>query len=75
MQDHRNPFSISLCDSKARMSKTAPAQQEEVWREDFVSALAALTLVLGLFLDGWNHINLQNGAHFLAAAPDIGQGN
>ena len=34
----------------------------QIWREDLLGSLASLTLVLGLFLDGWNHINLQNGA-------------
>lgn len=34
----------------------------EPWRDDLVTSLCATTLVLGLFLDGWNHINLQNGA-------------
>src|SRR6266850_822006 len=32
------------------------------WREDLITSLLATTLVAGLFLDGWNHINLQNGA-------------
>jgi hypothetical protein len=32
------------------------------WRDDLVAALFATALVGGLFLDGWNHINLQNGA-------------
>ena len=32
------------------------------WRDDLVTSLLATTLVVGLFLDGWNHINLQNGA-------------
>jgi hypothetical protein len=32
------------------------------WRDDLVTALCATALVFGLFLDGWNHINLQNGA-------------
>lgn len=32
------------------------------WRDDLVTSLLATTLVAGLFLDGWNHINLQNGA-------------
>ena len=43
---------------------TAPerTREREVWREDLIGALAALTLVLGLVLDGWNHINLQDGA-------------
>jgi hypothetical protein len=43
------------------MTATQRTRQEDVWREDLVGALAALTLVLGLFLDRWNHINLQNG--------------
>jgi hypothetical protein len=33
-----------------------------IWREDLVTSLLSLVLVAGLFLDGWNHINLQNGA-------------
>src|SRR6184192_308631 len=33
-----------------------------IWREDLITALLAVLLVAGLFLDGWNHINLQNGA-------------
>jgi hypothetical protein len=33
-----------------------------LWREDLIAALLSSTLVLGLFLDGWNHINLQRGA-------------
>lgn len=33
-----------------------------IWREDLITGLLASSLVLGLFLDGWNHINLQNGA-------------
>jgi hypothetical protein len=36
--------------------------REQLWREDMIAALFATTLILGLFLDGWNHINLQNGA-------------
>jgi hypothetical protein len=32
------------------------------WRDDLINALLGTTIVLGLFLDGWNHINLQNGA-------------
>jgi hypothetical protein len=32
------------------------------WRDDLITSLLATTLVAGLFLDGWNHINLQNGA-------------
>lgn len=38
------------------MKPTAP------WREDLITSLLGVTLVAGLFLDGWNHINLQNGA-------------
>src|SRR5438876_7034727 len=33
-----------------------------IWREDLVPSLLSTLLVIGLFLDGWNHINLQNGA-------------
>ena len=32
-----------------------------IWREDLVTSLLATLLVIGLFLDGWSHINLQNG--------------
>jgi hypothetical protein len=42
---------------------TGPAGREGgPWRDDLVAAVLATTLVLGLFLDGWNHINLQDGA-------------
>jgi len=33
-----------------------------IWREDLITSLLSVVLVMGLFLDGWNHINLQNGA-------------
>ncbi len=33
-----------------------------IWREDLITGLLSSLLVAGLFLDGWNHINLQNGA-------------
>ncbi|HEV8670205.1 MAG TPA: hypothetical protein VGS01_05660 [Candidatus Limnocylindria bacterium] len=32
-----------------------------IWREDLLTSLLATLLVIGLFLDGWSHINLQNG--------------
>ena len=32
-----------------------------IWREDLITSLLAVLLVIGLFLDGWSHINLQNG--------------
>jgi hypothetical protein len=32
------------------------------WRDDLITALLGGTIIAGLFLDGWNHINLQNGA-------------
>ena len=35
---------------------------DSVRREDLVTSLLAMTLVAGLFLDGWNHLNLQGGA-------------
>jgi hypothetical protein len=31
------------------------------WREDHVTSALAALLIFGLFLDGWNHINLQDG--------------
>lgn len=37
-------------------------RSREPWSEDLITGLLATTLVVGLFLDGWNHINLQNGA-------------
>lgn len=30
-------------------------------REDLIAALLGAAMVIGLYLDGWNHINLQNG--------------
>jgi hypothetical protein len=35
---------------------------QELWREDLIGALLSTAMVFGLFLDGWNHINLQEGA-------------
>jgi hypothetical protein len=32
-----------------------------LWRDDLVAALTGGLLILGLFLDGWNHLNLQEG--------------
>jgi hypothetical protein len=32
-----------------------------LWRDDLVAALTGGLLILGLFLDGWNHLNLQQG--------------
>ncbi len=42
--------------------QVAAAGEEGPWRDDLVAAILGTTLVCGLFLDGWNHINLQNGA-------------
>jgi hypothetical protein len=41
---------------------TGARQRTGPWRDDLVAALLATMLVCGLFLDGWNHINLQDGA-------------
>jgi hypothetical protein len=38
------------------------AEAKGPWRDDLVASLMATTLVCGLFVDGWNHINLQDGA-------------
>jgi hypothetical protein len=38
-----------------------PSDAVGPWRDDLITAVLATTLVGGLFLDGWNHINLQNG--------------
>jgi hypothetical protein len=43
-------------------SSSGSTVDSPVWREDIVFSLCASTVVIGLFLDGWNHINLQNGA-------------
>ena len=40
----------------------AAREDEGPWRDDLIAAILATTLVCGLFLDGWYHINLQNGA-------------
>jgi hypothetical protein len=40
---------------------TQPAPRT-LWRDDLVATLTGGLLILGLFLDGWNHLNLQNGA-------------
>jgi hypothetical protein len=45
----------------APVDGTTVGGDEGPWRDDLVAALLATTLVFGLFLDGWNHINLQNG--------------
>src|SRR5438552_7821721 len=44
--------------------RTAHRESERVTlsiREDRIAALLASWIVFGLFLDGWNHINLQEG--------------
>jgi hypothetical protein len=48
----------------AAVADAAPAAERpfSLWREDLIAALLSTTMVFGLFLDGWNHINLQNGA-------------
>jgi hypothetical protein len=35
------------------------AARRATWREDLITGCCSLLLVLGLYLDGWNHINLQ----------------
>ena len=32
-----------------------------LWREDLIAGLTGFLLITGLFLDGWNHLNLQDG--------------
>src|SRR6266571_4967558 len=32
-----------------------------LWKEDLIAALLSATLIIGLFLDGWNHINILHG--------------
>jgi hypothetical protein len=36
----------------------APRSRRASWREDVMTGWCSLLLVLGLYLDGWNHINL-----------------
>jgi hypothetical protein len=33
----------------------------ELWKEDLIAALLSATLVIGLFVDGWNHLILLHG--------------
>jgi hypothetical protein len=42
----------------ASVSRKLPGS---LWREDHITAALASLLILGLFVDGWNHINLQDG--------------
>jgi hypothetical protein len=43
----------------------APEVRRASWREDLVTGWCSLLLVLGLYLDGWNHINLVEQGSFL----------
>ena len=36
----------------------APPSRRASWREDVMTGWCSLLLVLGLYLDGWNHVNL-----------------
>ena len=36
----------------------APPNRRASWREDVMTGWCSLLLVLGLYLDGWNHVNL-----------------
>jgi hypothetical protein len=38
-----------------------PERIREIWREDLVAVLLSSTVIMGLFLDGWNHLILQKG--------------
>jgi hypothetical protein len=41
---------------------TAPGEAPRtLWRDDLIAALTGFLLITGLFVDGWNHLNLQNG--------------
>jgi hypothetical protein len=54
-----------MCTLKmGRIAKTkiSVGREQAPWREDLATGILATALVAGLFLDGWNHINLQNGA-------------
>jgi hypothetical protein len=44
---------------RTRSGGRAPARSRRAgWREDVITGWCSLLLVLGLYLDGWNHINL-----------------
>jgi hypothetical protein len=43
---------------QARHLAAVPRTRRASWREDVVTGWCSLLLVLGLYLDGWNHINL-----------------
>jgi hypothetical protein len=42
-----------------RARNIAKVEPELTWREDLITASLSVVLVMGLYLDGWNHINLQ----------------
>ena len=43
------------------VNAATPPAPRTLWRDDLVATLTGGLLILGLFLDGWNHLNLQNG--------------
>lgn len=47
---------------KNEPGRTGADGADDPWREDLVASLLATALVAGLFVDGWNHIKLQDGA-------------
>src|SRR5206468_673183 len=54
---------LARCGGWPEVSSSAATQTppRTVWRDDMVAALTGFLLITGLFLDGWNHLNLQNG--------------
>jgi hypothetical protein len=42
-----------------RARSTVEVGSKVTWREDLTTACLSVVVVMGLYLDGWNHINLQ----------------
>ena len=52
------PAPARRADPEPRHLAGAPPSRRASWREDVMTGWCSLLLVLGLYLDGWNHINL-----------------
>ena len=49
---------LRAADPAPRHLSGGPRSRRASWREDVMTGWCSLLLVLGLYLDGWNHINL-----------------
>src|SRR5262245_37531987 len=49
-------------DSARPRTRRAAMGPKAIWREDLATGLLASTLVLGLLIDDWTYLKLQNGA-------------